>query len=153
MCVCDSLRTRHFQIWFLISDLQRILRFSGKKSDLGKFSVGYKARHPTTKFDCLTTVVWVLAVGHVSFCVSDCLVGCFRSFQIVSDCFRLFQIIFIWNFRFLTKFQIFDQISEFRPNFRISTKFQNFDQISEFQPNLRILTNFRVSTKFQNFFY
>ena len=73
--------------------------------------------------------------------VSDCLVGCFR----------LFQIIIISNFRFSTKFQIFDQISDFRPNFRFSTKFQNVNQISEFQPNFRISTkfqtNFRILTK------
>ena len=31
--------------------------------------VGYKARHPTTKFDCRLTVVWVSAIAHVSFLV------------------------------------------------------------------------------------
>ena len=47
------------------------------------------------------------------------------------------------NFRSLTKFQNFDQISQFQLNFRISTKFQKFDQISEFEQDFRIWTRFR----------
>ena len=79
---------------------------------------------------------------------------CFRLFQIVSDCFRLFlsEISdFLPSFRFLTKFQNFDQISEFPPNFGISTKFCNFYQISEFQPNSGFTPNFGISTKFRDF--
>ena len=58
------------------------------------------------------------------------------------------------NFRTLTKFQDFNQISKFR----ILTKFNNFDQISEFRPIFRIVDQssqfwpkFTIFTKFHNF--
>ena len=40
---------------------------------------------------------------------------------------------FWWqDFRILTKFQDFDQISGFQPNFKISTKYQDLNLMSEF---------------------
>ena len=74
-------------------------------------------------------------------------------FQKKSKISKNFQIsiFFLQNFRISTKFQNFNQISEFWPNFIILTNFSNFHQISSFSQNLRILTKFWNSDQILEF--
>ena len=55
---------------FFVGEISRLEAKVGQVEEAKEAErVGYKARHPTTKFDCRLTVVWVSTVAHVSFLV------------------------------------------------------------------------------------
>jgi len=64
------------------------------------------------------------------------------SLKFFDFCIKLWPNFRSWsNFRFLTKFSIFDQISGFWPNFWFLTKFSIFDKIFDLLTKISIKTN------------
>ena len=116
--------------------------------------IKYKWRHLMTKFGSNGSgATWRL---HFNLCKWLLLVTKFwvidTNFRILTKFQDFDQVSGFWpNFRILTNLQDFDQISGLWLNFRNLSKFQDFNQISGFLPNFRIWTNFQDLDQFSGF--